>query len=110
MLSVEAAAVFLLRRVLWAGELSGSASSSPEASRDEGCRRSEVDCPLRRWDVVVRFRLPEAVEEGDDIVSGCVAELIARKIRSRRRIVELVELQFDDLVRKARGRQVQRER
>ncbi len=45
-----------------------SASSSPEASREEGWRSSLVDFP-RRSEAVVRLRLPEPVEEGDDMAS-----------------------------------------
>ena len=45
-----------------------SAASSAEASRDEGCSRSVVE-DLRRSDGIwlVRLRLADPVEEGDDI-------------------------------------------
>lgn len=47
-----------------------SSASSPDASRDDGWRRSAVDdCLIEVGRVVVRFRLLEPAEEGDDISS-----------------------------------------
>ncbi len=46
-----------------------SAASSPEASRDDGCRRSAVeDCLIECWRFEVRFRFDEPEDDGDDIV------------------------------------------
>lgn len=64
MLSIELLDACLRVRVLCEGV---SASSSPEASRDGGCCKSAAE-DLSRSDAVVRFRLVELVEEGDDIV------------------------------------------
>lgn len=61
-LSIELLAA-CLRRVLCEGE---SASSSPEASRDEGCSMSAVDV----FATAVRLRFAEPWEEGDDMVGG----------------------------------------
>ena len=44
-----------------------SASSSPEASRDDGWRRSAVD-DLSWSEGVILFLFPELVEEGEDMV------------------------------------------
>lgn len=46
-----------------------SAASSPEASRDDGWRRSAVeDCLVELCRVEVRFLFPEPDDEGDDII------------------------------------------
>ena len=48
-----------------------SAASSPEASRDDGWRRSAVaDCLVELCRVEVRFLFPEPEDEGDDMVAG----------------------------------------
>lgn len=45
-----------------------SAASSPEASRDDGWRRSAVeDCLVELGRVEVRFLFPEPDDEGDDM-------------------------------------------
>lgn len=45
-----------------------SAASSPEASRDDGWRRSAVeDCFVEFCNVEVRFLFPEPDDEGDDM-------------------------------------------
>ena len=47
-----------------------SAASSPEASRDDGWRRSAVeDCLVELCRVEVRFLFPEPDDEGDDMVA-----------------------------------------
>lgn len=55
-----------LRRVLCEGE---SASSSPEASREDGCSMSALE-DLASSEVAVRLRFPEPLEEGEDMVPG----------------------------------------
>ena len=60
---------FMLVRA-WEAE---SAASSPEASRDDGWRRSAVaDCLVELGRVEVRFLFPEPEDEGDDMVVGRV--------------------------------------
>lgn len=56
---------FILVRA-WEAE---SAASSPEASRDDGWRRSAVeDCLVEHCRVEVRFLFPEPDDEGDDMI------------------------------------------
>ena len=67
-----AAADFLSLRLVIALEAE-SAASSPEASREDGWRRSAVDdCLIELWSVVLRFRFPEPEEDGDDITWRCL--------------------------------------
>lgn len=62
------AADFLCFIVVTAWEAE-SAASSPEASRDDGWRRSAVeDCFVELCRVEVRFLLAEPDDEGDDMV------------------------------------------
>ena len=56
-----------LRRVLWEGE---SASSSPEASRDEGWSMSAADT-FASSDAAGRFLFVDPVDEGEDMLSRC---------------------------------------
>ena len=62
----------LLLVLIWGAE---SAASSPEASREDGCRRSAVDdCLIEVWNAEVRFRFPDPDDDGDDI--ALVKELL----------------------------------
>ena len=65
--SADAAYFFCFMLVTaWEAE---SAASSPEASRDDGWRRSVVeDCLVELGRVEIRFLFPEPDDEGDDIV------------------------------------------
>lgn len=57
----------LLLVLIWEAE---SAASSPEASREDGCRRSAVaDFLIEVWNDEVRFRFPDPDEDGEDIVA-----------------------------------------
>ena len=62
-----AAADFLCFILVTAGDAE-SAASSPEASRDDGWRRSAVeDCSVEPCRIDVRFLFPEPDEEGEDM-------------------------------------------
>lgn len=65
--SADAADFFCFMLVTaWEAE---SAASSPEASRDDGWRRSVVeDCLVELGRVEIRFLFPEPDDEGDDMV------------------------------------------
>jgi hypothetical protein len=64
--SVEILGACLRVRGLREGD---SASSSPEASREDGCWRSVAD-DFNRSDAVVRFRLADPFEDGEDMADG----------------------------------------
>lgn len=63
-MSLEREGACLRVRGLTEGE---SASSSPEASLEEGCCSSTAE-DLNRSDAEVRFRFPEPVDDGEDMV------------------------------------------
>lgn len=68
MIESLAAADFLCFTPLVTACEAESAASSPEASRDDGCRRSAVDdCLIELERFEVRFRFDEPEDDGDDI-------------------------------------------
>lgn len=64
-MSFERLGACLRVRVLTEGE---SASSSPDASLEEGCWSSTAE-DLNRSDAEVRFRFAEPVDDGEDMMT-----------------------------------------
>ena len=80
----DGAAAFLCRVEAEGGAARSAVVSSPDASRDEGWRRSAVEEesfePEGRVDVRLRFAELDAEEDGEDIVKGggCRGEWLIR--------------------------------